>query len=586
VRSPSAGEAAPRGRKAWGLLAYLLTTDAAPGRQWLADLLFADADDPPNALSWNLGQLRRLIGPGGSIGGEPVRVRLPPGAFVDIHALTAGTWVQALGVPGLGRELLEGMTFPSCPSFEVWLLAERRRLAAAAQSVLREAALAKLATGDAGNAVALAARIVSANPRDEEAQELLIRAYAAAGDGAAAERQRDACVALFRRELGVEPGDAIRRAAVVPPLREANVRPGTAASIAAQLEAGIAALDAGAADVAIIDLRQAVAAAHEVRASDLEAKALLALGSALVHAVRGRDGEGAGVLHEAIGVAERASQPHVAAQARRELGYVEALRGRYDRAERWLHEADSLADGDLAEQAWIHAVQGVMLTDVGRSAPAIDELHQAVGLARQGGVGQVEAWALTFLGRTHLLRREHAAARQALEAALDHTRRLRWTSFLPLPEALLADVDLAEGKIDAAQAAYEHAHALAVQFADPCWEGIAGRGLGLIADRRGDSETAVRLVTEARMRCVRLPDAWLWVEGFCLDALCKLTIEQQRPEAKRCVADLEALATRTGMHEFAVHAYLYRSRLGDRAGAEAARVLAAEVDNPAVLATD
>ena len=62
---------------------------------------------------------------------------------------------------------------------------------------------------------------------------------------------------------------------------------------------------------------------------------------------------------------------------------------------------------------------------------------------------------------------------------------------------------------------------LAVQFADPCWEGIAGRGLGLIADRRGDSETAVRLVTEARMRCVRLPDAWLWVEGFCLDALCK-----------------------------------------------------------------
>jgi hypothetical protein len=228
----------------------------------------------------------------------------------------------------------------------------------------------------------------------------------------------------------------------------------------------------------------------------------------------------------------------------------------------------------------------VMLTDVGRSAAAIDELHQAVGLARQGGVGQVEAWALTFLGRTHLLRREHAAARHALEAALDHTRRLRWTSFLPLPEALLADVDLVEGKIDAAQAAYEHAHALAVQFADPCWEGIAGRGLGLIADRRGDSETAVRLVTEARMQCVRLPDAWLWVEGFCLDALCKLTIEQQRPEAKRCVADLEALATRTGMHEFAVHAYLYRSRLGDRAGAEAARVLAAEVDNPAVLATD
>jgi uncharacterized membrane-anchored protein len=224
-----------------------------------------------------------------------------------------------------------------------------------------------------------------------------------------------------------------------------------------------------------------------------------------------------------------------------------------------------------------------MLTDVGRSAAALDELQQAVTLARDRGVDQVEAWALTFLGRAHLLRRELAQARRALEAGLDRTRRLRWTSFLPLPESLLADVDLMEGQVDQAHAAYEHAHALAVQIGDPCWEGIAGRGLGLIAARRGDSETAVRMVTEARMQCVRLPDAWLWVEGSCLDTLCSLTIEQRRPEARRWVADLEALATRTGMRELAVRAYLHRARLGDRGGADAARVLAADVDNPALL---
>jgi hypothetical protein len=33
-------------------------------------------------------------------------------------------------------------------------------------------------------------------------------------------------------------------------------------------------------------------------------------------------------------------------------------------------------------------------------------------------------------------------------------------------------------------------------------------------------------------------------------------------------------------------AYLHRSRLGDRAAADAASVLAAEVDNPAVLRID
>jgi DNA-binding SARP family transcriptional activator len=128
---------APRGRKAWALLVYLLTTATAPSREWLAELLFSGANDPLNALSWNLSQLRRMVGPEVTISGGPVQLRLPPGTFVDIHAVTTGTWMQALGVPGLGRDLLEGMAFPSSPAFEAWLLAERRRLAAAAENALR-----------------------------------------------------------------------------------------------------------------------------------------------------------------------------------------------------------------------------------------------------------------------------------------------------------------------------------------------------------------------------------------------------------------------------------------------------------------
>src|SRR5215203_1271375 len=89
----------PRGRKVWALLAYLLTTESAPSREWLAWLLFSDADDPLNALSWNLTQLRRLLGEESSVGGDPVVLRLPYGAFVDDHALTAGTWRQAIDIP-------------------------------------------------------------------------------------------------------------------------------------------------------------------------------------------------------------------------------------------------------------------------------------------------------------------------------------------------------------------------------------------------------------------------------------------------------------------------------------------------------
>jgi DNA-binding SARP family transcriptional activator len=568
------------------LLAYLLTTESAPSREWLAELLFADAEDPLNALSWNLTQLRRLLGPDAAIRGEPVELHLPSGTFVDIRALTAGTWVQALRVPSLGRDLLEGMTFPSCPAFEVWLLAERRHLAGAAENVLREAARAKLAAGDAARAVELASRLVTADSLDEDAQELLIRAYATSGDRAAAERQRDACIALFRRELGIDPGEAVLRAAELQAIHPPAARPATRTTIEARLEAGHAAMDAGAVDAAIASMRQAVAEAYEAGASDLQERALLALGSALVHGVRGRDAEGAGILHEAIGVAERAGTAAAAAQAHRELGYIELLRGRYDRAQRWLRQAATLAVDDQAERAWAHAVQGTALTDIGRHADALRELREALRLAGEADATPVGAWALTFIGRSHLLCRDMVAAREALERALVVARQLRWTAFIPLPEALLADVDLAEGRTDAAAAAYEHAYALSLQLGDPCWEGMAARGIGLVADQRGDAEAGLRWVSEARTRCVRLPDAWLWVEGYCLDALCVLAIQHRRPEATRWVADLEALATRTGMRELVARAYLHRGRLGDRPAAEAARILAAEVDNPAVLRVD
>jgi DNA-binding SARP family transcriptional activator len=581
VRQP-----APRGRKAWALLTYLIETESAPSREWLAELLFSDAEDPLNALSWNLTQLRRLLGPDVSIGGERVGLRLPPGAFVDIRALTTGTWLQALDIPGLGHELLEGMTFPSSPAFEVWLLTERRRLAGAADNVLREAARAKLAIGDAKRAIELAGRLVAANGLDEDAQELLIRAYATAGDRVAADRQRDACVALFRTELGVDPGQAVMLAADAPSGHGRIQRVSTRASVAARLEAGQAAMDAGAIDSAIAALRGAVAEAYDADDAELQGRSLLALGSALVHGVRGRDGEGAGVLHEAIAVAERMSADAASAQAHRELGYVEMLRGRYDRAQRWLRRAVSLAADDPTERAWAHAIQGVALTDVGRHADASRELREALRLAEAADAGAVQAWALTSIGRGHLLRDELPAARDALERAVELARRLRWTAFIPLPESLLADVDLAGGRIEAAAAKYEHAYELSIQLGDPCWEGMAARGIGLVADRRGDGEAAVRWVAEARTRCVRLPDAWLWVEAYCLDALCTLAQEHGRPEAARWIGDLEALAARTGMREMVARAYLHRGRLGDQAAAEAARVLAAEVDNPVLLGTD
>jgi DNA-binding SARP family transcriptional activator len=78
----------PRGRKAWALLAYLLLADRPPGRRHLADLLFADADDPLGALRWTLAQLRRTLGAPELFGGDPVATGLADGMQADVHALT------------------------------------------------------------------------------------------------------------------------------------------------------------------------------------------------------------------------------------------------------------------------------------------------------------------------------------------------------------------------------------------------------------------------------------------------------------------------------------------------------------------
>src|SRR5918994_1319306 len=117
---------APRGHKAWGLLAYLVRARVPPSRERLAGLLFPEADDPLGALRWTLSVLRRQLGEHAELGGDPVVLTLPPGTFVDVDVLSRGSWMEAVALPGFGHELLDGLAFRSSPGFELWLESERR----------------------------------------------------------------------------------------------------------------------------------------------------------------------------------------------------------------------------------------------------------------------------------------------------------------------------------------------------------------------------------------------------------------------------------------------------------------------------
>jgi DNA-binding SARP family transcriptional activator len=571
----------PRGHKAWALLAYLLLADSAPTRSHLAGLLFGEADDPLAALRWNLSALRRLL-PEAALGGDPVALRLPAGTAVDVAALVSGAAVGPDTLRDVERELLEGMAFGSSPAFEIWLETERRHLGAAAEAILREAALGRLGAGDAAGAADLAGRLVRCNPFDENFQTLLVRSLSAAGDGIGAARQVARCTELFRRELGTEPSAALAAAARTVTAAPTAAPLGGAAGARALLEAGEAAIGAGALDAGLQCLRRAVADARHAGDRALEARALVALGYALVHAARGRDEEASAALHEALALAQRIGLTACAAAASRELGYVEFLQGRYERAKRWLRRAGEYAAGDATEQGRIACVLGSVLTDTAEYPAALERLGAALALNRAAGDGRQAAYTLSMLGRAHLLRDELDLAGTVLEESLAAARRESWTAFTPWPGSLLADAEFAHGEVDSAAERYEHAFALGCQLGDPCWEGIAARGLARVAATRGNAEQALEWFVQARTRCTRLPDAYRWVDGYILDALCGFAVAGGLREARGWVEQLAALAARTGMRELAVRAYVHRADLGDGSALAAAQMLAAGIDNPAL----
>lgn len=201
-----------RSRKSWALLAYLILSERPPTRSQLASLLFAEADDPVRALRWNLSEIRRGLGHDGSIDGDPVVLQLPTGTVVDVEVVIRGAWAHAVGLPGLGADLLEGMAVRGAPAFETWLLSEQRHVAAASEAILHEAALASMSRGELDTALGYAVRAAAMSPLDENHQALLIRLYRLAGDDAAAAQQFAAYTETFHRELGVVPAVAVEAA--------------------------------------------------------------------------------------------------------------------------------------------------------------------------------------------------------------------------------------------------------------------------------------------------------------------------------------------------------------------------------------
>ncbi|MFB9237685.1 hypothetical protein ACFFWC_19350, partial [Plantactinospora siamensis] len=322
------------------------------------------------------------------------------------------------------------------------------------------------------------------------------------------------------------------------------------------------------------------------RSGDLELQAdvLRTLGSALVHAVRGFDGEGAVVLHRAMAAARRAGLPALVGDVLRELAFVDLQAGRHALAERALTEAAGLAEqaADRALSAGILGARGMNRADQGRHADAAGLLAASAELAGAVGSTRQAAWSHGVLGRSLLLAGRTGEARAAVERSIAACDRERWNAFRPWPQALRAECLAGEGNIDAAQQDAEEAFALACELGDPCWEGMAARTLALSALRDGDTDAAQAWILDARRRCDRVPDRYVWVSSYV--GLAQLEIAARcRPDLVGTLATrLRADAIRYDLPEFLAWALVYQAQAGDSSGVGVARSLAWNVTNPAL----
>ena len=526
----------PRGHKAWALLGRLIRSSDPVSRQVLAAELFGEADDPLGALRWTLAELRRRTGLTGSLEGDPVSIRLDHQATADVLDVAVGTVPEHLPE----GEFLEGIDVRSSPGFESWLLVERQRVDGEVLSALRQATLRALSGRQFDRAVSLAGAMVRRAALEEGPHVLLVKALAASGHADAALRQAEASEAMLAEELGVEASPAIRaaaRPAVAAPVPGVSAR----ASAESLCEAGLAALSAGAADAGLECLRGATALAEESGDQELLSRCQMELGTALVHAIRGYDDEGAVVLRSAADIATSVGSEVTAARALSELGYADVLAGRRDSAAQYLRAAGDLAN-DPALIAALAGFEAMNLSDWGRLEPATEKFTEAVELSRSAGAVRREAWNLGIGSRTLWALGRFDESTEWARLSLELIAKERWNAFRPWPEAWLAHARLARG--DEASAVRESAEAtftLARQLQDPCWEGVAGKVIGLTYLAEDEHGTALEWMANAGTMCRRVSDSYLWVDVDILIAEAEAALElgdQDRAEsvARRAIA--------------------------------------------------
>jgi DNA-binding SARP family transcriptional activator len=565
----------PRGRKAWALIAYLVLAERAPSRRSVADLLFSDADDPLAALRWTLSAIRRATGwSTDEIGGDPLAITLQDGHRIDLVELA--DWPKRRIDERGGGKLLGSLTFDALPAFDFWLRAQQMKIANREQTQLRDDVLADLASGRLDEALRRARRLVELDPLECRNQEALLRSFAAAGRGDEAKRHLARCADLFRGELDAPLPQTLLQAAAEPSAAQRNTRTVTAVAEArARLDAGRAAIAAGATERGLDRLCGAVSLANESGQADLEAETLLQYGEALAHGAQDRTTQVTAILHRAIAAAHRAERHDLSSRACSELAFVHIQTGDADQSHYWLAQADQQSQGDDHLLAVANGLRGLAHSDDAEYDLSLEAFDASVDQARRAGKPRQAAWSLSMAARTHLLRDNIATALDYVEESIDIAQSERWAALLPWPQSQRGEILRRQGHVQEALVQLEGAYALAQEVGDLCWASVASRSLAAVANDRRDPEAA-NAWTERSLEH-SLP--YVWVLAHALEGKCNVTRSVNEEASRSTAHQLVACAGENGLREYSARGALRLADLGDEAAGQAAQAFSRSIEN-------
>ncbi len=219
--------------KGQALLVYLMLNRQPYSRAALAGLLWGEMPDEvaKTNLRLTISRLRKVLGLGDYLLASRQSVSFN---FERPHNLDAAEFEKAsrpatLSATSLHHllslyrgDFLEDFYLPDAPAFESWVLAERERLRQIALGAYAHLIQVSRQSGQLGEGIALARRLLVLEPWHEEAHRALMWLLAADGQRSAALAQYETCRRLLHEELGVEP--AAETIALYEQIRDDKVR--------------------------------------------------------------------------------------------------------------------------------------------------------------------------------------------------------------------------------------------------------------------------------------------------------------------------------------------------------------------------